>query len=351
MPQSIDHHMTTKPPAAMQIDADEAARRSRVIDNPPPSQPLITQLLEEARFRKGPAAVKAVVRAIVKSAYAHGVDWSGIARRKFSQQKSSLGNQFVRIVNYHDTPLLHARKFKRQLEWCAKHFSPVGEDDLAGLLNNGEWNKPKPGLIISFDDGLRSNYEVAAPLLEHFGFVGWFFIPTDFINTPPSQQIEYAREKYILGVETEPMAMSWDELRRLSNKHVIGAHTQSHRRMTKDLSQSEIESEIAGSKSIIEEQIGKPIRSFCWVGGETHAYQPAAAKCVRDAGYDFAFMTCSEPVTASTNPYQLHRTHLECYWALAMVRLQTCGIADAFNDKKRAVVNRITDIDSQTISN
>lgn len=302
----------------------------------------VRQILGEARNLHGRAAVWAVVRALIKSGMAHSMDFSGVTRIMLSKQKRALDNQFIRIVNYHDTPASHAGRFERQLAWFQRQYSPVGEDDLAGLVHHGKWNKPKPGLIISFDDGLRTNFDTAAPLLDRYGFVGWFFVPTDFIDAAPSEQEEFARTHSILGEPSERMAMSWDELRALSDRHVVGAHTQSHCRMTKELPEATIETEIAGSKRVLESKLDRPVRSFCWVGGETHAYQATAARHIRNAGYDFAFMTCSEPVTASTSPYQLHRTHVHDYWPLAMVRMQLCGVADKANRGKRAYVNQLT---------
>ncbi len=305
----------------------------------------IGQLLGEARNLRGRAAVWAVVRAILKSGVAHSLDYSGVTRIKLAKLRRSLGNRFIRIINYHDTPAAHASRLARQLQWFAGHFESVNENELAAFVQSGEWNKPKPGLIISFDDGLRSNCDVAAPLLERYGFVGWFFVPTDFVNAAPADQTAFARDHQILGEVSDRMAMSWDELRQLGERHVIGAHTQSHCRMTSDLSEAQVEAEIAGSKRILERKLSKPIRSFCWVGGEAHAYQSLAARHIRDAGYDFAFMTCSEPVTPDTNAHQLHRTHIHDYWPLAMVRMQMCGIADAANQRKRAHVNALTAAD------
>lgn len=339
-------HVQDHTNAANQRDTIAADSSTQVRSEHTTSRPVrysrLNQLIGEARNLRGRAAVWAVVRAILKSAFAHALDYSGVTHFKYARLRRSLGGEFIRIINYHDTPASHASRLERQLKWFARNYEPVDENDLAVLVQRGEWNKSKPGLIISFDDGLLSNYDVAAPLLEKYGFVGWFFVPTDFVDAPPGDQAAFARDHQILGEASDRMAMSWDELRRLSKRHVIGAHTQSHCRMTKDLPEDRVEAEIAGSKRVIEQHLDKPVRSFCWVGGETHAYQALAAKHIRKAGYDFAFMTCSAPVTKQTNGHQLHRTHVHDYWPLAMVRMQMCGIADAANRRKRAHVNALT---------
>lgn len=85
----------------------------------------------------------------------------------------------LRAVNYHDVPARLAEPFEEQLRFFARHFVPVGPRELGELLAD-RWPHRKPGLLITFDDGLRSHAEVAAPLLERHGFPGWFFVPAAF---------------------------------------------------------------------------------------------------------------------------------------------------------------------------
>ena len=129
--------------------------------------------------------------------------------------------------------------------------------------------------------------------------------------------------------------MSWDELRRLASRHVIGAHTRSHCRLAADTMPKTIEEEVAPPKRILEQRLGHPVHSFCWVGGEEHAITAEAASQVRSAGYRCAFMTASTPITPDSNPHQLHRTHIEADWPLSLVRFQLCGLADRANAAKR----------------
>src|SRR5207245_1138147 len=74
-------------------------------------------------------------------------------------QRVLLHGRFVRAVNYHGTPSRNAANLDEQLAWYARAYSAVSHTDLDNFLATGEWVAPQPGLIISFDDGLRSNYE------------------------------------------------------------------------------------------------------------------------------------------------------------------------------------------------
>lgn len=281
----------------------------------------------------------------IKAIAAASLSVLGIGHTLLALQKRAQGGRFIRMVNYHGTLSGHADNFARQLAFYRRHFCPVRLDDLDGLIVRGRWPHERPGLIISFDDGLRTNYDVAAPLLEQFGFVGWFFIPTGFIDTPASQQAAFADARSIdqrRGDQADGrIAMSWEELRDLNRRHVVGCHTHTHWRMAAGTSEAELDREIVRSKRLLEERLGHEVSGFCWVGGEEHTYSAAAAACIRRAGFRYAFGTCSAPVAAGTDPFQLHRTHVESEWPLALVRFQIGGIVDRVNAAKRARVARV----------
>lgn len=252
---------------------------------------------------------------------------------------------YVRVVNYHGTPPEHAARFEAQVAWLAAHFAPVTEAALDDFFRTGRWGAPKPGIIVSFDDGLRSNYAVAAPTLERHGLVGWFFVPVGFIDTPPEAQRAFAEARQVQVDHAWPdgrLAMSWDELRALSRRHVIGSHTRSHLRLGSEVAPAALEDEIVRTRDDLAAHLGKPANAFCWVGGEESSYSAEAARVVRRAGYRYAFMTNNAPIVASTDPLQLQRTNLEASWSLDVLRFQLSGVMDAAYAPKRERVNRLT---------
>ena len=46
-----------------------------------------------------------------------------------------------------------------------------------------ERDLPKESVVFTFDDGGKSFYHVIAPILEKYGYVGVFFISTNYIGT------------------------------------------------------------------------------------------------------------------------------------------------------------------------
>lgn len=275
----------------------------------------------------------------MKAAAARLLGVTLLDRALLAAQRRARGGAFVRAVYYHGTPTDWADSFERHLSFYRQHFDPVGPDDLAALLENGRWPRARPGLILSFDDGLRNNYDVARPMLERHGFIGWFFIPTDFVDAPAAEQEAFARA-HSIHPSWRPegdgrIAMTWEEIRALSRGHVVGCHTRSHRRLGASAPVSSFPAEVHEAKAILEARLERTVESFCWVGGEEHAISLAAAEAVRSAGYRFAFMTASQRIARGTDALQLHRTNMEANWPLSLVRFQLCGIADCANAGKR----------------
>ena len=271
-------------------------------------------------------------------------DRTGLSRLGLEYQKRTR-MPFIRALNYHDVPSFEAERFEAQLALYSKHFQPVGLDELLTLAA-GRWSSERPGLIISFDDGLASNAQVAAPLLEKYGFIGWFMVPTGFIDAPPSEQVDYARV-HSINVRGEPgpdgrIAMSWDELRNLVGSHVIGCHTVDHVRFSDRRSSAELERETIGSRERLQEQLGISIDVFAWVGGEEDAYSAQAAAMIRKAGFRVALMTNNSIFRPGDDLMQLDRTNIETHYSPALTRLHLSGFYDLLYAPKRRRVRALT---------
>ena len=74
---------------------------------------------------------------------------------------------------------------------------------------------PKRSVVITIDDGYKSAYEIAYPILKRYGFTATLFIYTDF-------------------VEASKNAITWDQLREMkADGFEVGSQTLSHCDLTK----------------------------------------------------------------------------------------------------------------------
>lgn len=252
---------------------------------------------------------------------------------------------YIRVINYHGTPEESTGQFERQLQWYRRCFVPVGVDELDAVLHGQPWVHSRPGLILTFDDGLRNNFDFGAPLLDRYGFKAWFMVPVDFVSCASAQQRDAAREHSIQepsSTEGERIAMSWGEVAQLAERHEIGCHTATHRRLAAGIPPEELNAEIVEARQTMEMHLGKPVNSFCWVGGEESSYSASAAKLIRDSGYKWSFMTNNEPVTWRTDPLQIQRSNVEADWPLSVVKFQVSGLMDKLYWPKRRRVCQLT---------
>lgn len=303
---------------------------------------------------------KMQTKQLVKRSIIRAIDLVGAFTLGQSFRRLCWGNRYVRAVNYHATVAASAENFEKQLAFYQRHYVSVTRADLDSLLS-GQWAHNKPGILLSFDDGLRSNYEVAAPLLEKYGFCGWFFVPVglihDFgvsVNEPEDKLLLHEANicTQLEGYDSHDLRrmMNWEEVKKLTEHHVVGCHSISHVRLAKNLDQNRLEMEIIDAKRLMQENLNAEVDVFCWVGGEEWAYSGASAQLIRSAGYKLSFMTNMQVATQHTNPLEIQRTNIEADWSLSTVRFYLSGIMDVAYAPKRKRVARVIGAESTNIT-
>jgi peptidoglycan/xylan/chitin deacetylase (PgdA/CDA1 family) len=118
----------------------------------------------------------------------------------------------------------------------------------------------KPALVsLTFDDGLRCQFEQAVPLLDQYGFPATFFLVA---NTDPIFADVWAESK---GFRWRKIDWGEKDIQSLGGMvkrgHEIGSHTVSH---NSSLIQANPASEARESKRRIEEWLGIEVSSFAY---------------------------------------------------------------------------------------
>lgn len=244
----------------------------------------------------------------------------GISNLSFNKLNKEYNNNYVRVINYHNTEKEFIDLFEKHIIYLKSKFNIINYDDFKEFLNGDLIFENKPGMLITFDDGYKSNYEYGMDILNKYDIQGVFFISSDKVQTND--------KKYI----------NVDEIKEMIKKgHIISDHTASHHRFSENDSKEVLNKEIIESNKTINEMFNIDNDSFCFVGGELPVYTKEAFELIK-ANYKYSFTTLTQVTTSNTNPLMIHRTNVESFWNLGLVKFQTSGLWDKLYKKKAKLV-------------
>ena len=191
------------------------------------------------------------------------------------------GYQTIPILCYHrfaqacDSPLcMPAEIFERQMKYLKDNgYRVIGPEELLDFL---DYRKavPNNAVMISIDDGYRSVYNVAYPILKKYGFGATLFVYIDYV-----------------GVSSK--ALTWDHLRELKREgFYIGSHSIAHSDLSKqknnengDAYLARLKREVFRSKAIIDEKLNQDTLIFSYPFGRRNQ---TVVSMSRQAGYKIA---------------------------------------------------------------
>lgn len=146
--------------------------------------------------------------------------------------------------------------------------------------------------LITFDDGYRTNLEIALPWLKRFSFPAVLFVPTAFIGGYNSFDAD-------IGYEPKEPICTWKELRELNRQGVsVESHGFSHRHFS-GLSTMEQVAEVVQSKTLLEAGLDKRIDVFSFPYGDNGLNPEQTESIMMEAGYKAAFLYGGGPVDLS----------------------------------------------------
>lgn len=201
------------------------------------------------------------------------------------------GYQTVPILCYHrfapscNSPLcMPADVFEKQIRYLKMHgYRVISPEDLVAFL---DYRKPIPknAVMISVDDGYRSAYTIAYPILKKYGFTATLFIYIDYV-----------------GISSK--AITWVQLRELKRAgFTIGSHSVAHSDLTNRLDEEDagqylarLKKEIVRSKRIIDRKLNQDTIVFSYPFGRQNKKVVAMAQ---QAGYKIAVT-----VDRGSNPF------------------------------------------------
>jgi len=200
--------------------------------------------------------------------------WKLMSRKREDVIKD---NEMTEILTYHNISDMAMDRwatspsfFKSEMEWLAKWgYRGIS---LKKFYENIEQEKT---VVLTFDDGYKDFIDVAMPILDELNFSATVFIVFELIGNISQWRTEDLR----------PPLLSWNDIYKIIHKGCeIGSHGLYHRDFFQ-LSEEELEHEIAGSKKLIEEELEMPIISFSYPWDRCNEQ---ILDIVKRAGYKYA---------------------------------------------------------------
>jgi peptidoglycan/xylan/chitin deacetylase (PgdA/CDA1 family) len=191
---------------------------------------------------------------------------------KFYYNFNLFNRNEIRILTYHDIEKKYEKKFFTQLKSLKKNWNFISTIEFEEHLSKKKILKGK-NLLITFDDGFKSNYLIANKILNRFKIKAIFFVPSEFIKIKSKiksknfvkQNIldrSYSNDNYI------PSNMSMNNLKSLLKLgHTIGCHTKSHKMLSEIKDIKEMKHEVLDSAKYLENALNITIKHFAYTYG------------------------------------------------------------------------------------
>ena len=189
----------------------------------------------------------------------------------------------------------------------------IGMQDLLAW-KRGEKNIPPRCAVVTFDDGLKSQYEVAWPIMKKFGYTFTMFIYTEGVRG---------------GLFGGGEAITWEQLGDMRDNGIdIQAHSATHqdlrenhpvtirepdgkkarKRLTGPEYEQFLQNELVGSKTLLEQRLGIKVNCFAVPYG---FYNQHVKDVARNAGYEAMFTVYGQPITWTSPMDALGRYAIE----------------------------------------
>lgn len=212
----------------------------------------------------------------------------------------------VMVLCYHrfedrpkDSLAITPAEFEKELgELKEAGFSVIPMQDFLAW-RRGEKNIPDKSCVITIDDGYRSGYDVAWPILKKHGFPFTMFIYTNYVKGQPN---------------AGGQSMTWEELAEMRDAGVdIQSHTVSHTNLREKRGKYQnafptheewLRHEMAGSKKMLQEKLGIAVNCLAYPYGN---HNEEIRKMAMECGYEAAFSVYGQRIGYNSPADQLGR--------------------------------------------
>jgi peptidoglycan/xylan/chitin deacetylase (PgdA/CDA1 family) len=194
-------------------------------------------------------------------------------------------------------------QFENEMEEVKAHgFSVIPMQDFLAWRRKEKAIPPK-SCVITIDDGYRSGYSHAWPILKKHGYPFTMFIYTNFVKGQPN---------------AGGQSLTWEELAEMRDAGVdIQSHSVAHQNLRAKTGKYQrefptyedwVRHEMVDSKKMLEQRLGIAVNCFAYPYGNHSEF---IRKAAQEAGYEAAFTVYGQRLTHSSAAMALGRYAIE----------------------------------------
>src|SRR6184192_275708 len=244
-------------------------------------------------------------------------------------------HRLVDKIRYPGTEITPAAFEAQMKELKDKGITVISMQDLLAW-KRGEKNIPPRCAVISFDDGWKTQYEVAWPIMKKFGYPLTLFIYTEGVRGGSLgggeaitwEQLADLRDN---GVDIQAHSATHQDLREGHNITLItGGGKRTRTKLTGPQYEQWMQNEVVGSKQLLEQRLGIKVNCFAVPFGN---YNEHVKEIARNSGYEAMFTVYGQPITFTSPMDSIGRYAIEANKpklfedAVKMIGASTSGAA------------------------
>ncbi len=213
----------------------------------------------------------------------NGGDWTQNTEQQ-EDAKPPRKNMKVPILLYHhitdeafsggnEISLISPYDFRMHMTAIKVNFTPISLRRYYQYVTctDGSVTLPDNPIIVTFDDGYLSNYEIAYPILKELEIPATIFVVTDTVGAMAGDgKVNYSH-------------FTWEQAKEMERSGLveIQSHTASHARLA-SLPQEQLVLQLRKSKYMIEKNLGHPCDMIAFPYG---SYTESVVNASKAAGY------------------------------------------------------------------
>jgi peptidoglycan/xylan/chitin deacetylase (PgdA/CDA1 family) len=206
--------------------------------------------------------------------------WRLAGRVARNRQELYGGAHGLRVVTFHRTGPAELAQLRRLVDWARGRFSMATLADVDRLFDGHPTGAAPDRLLLTFDDGLGSNFE-AATWLAGAGIPAIFFVVPSFVDRTVAEYFQYHERAGVQAFPPfpgGPRGLSSGQVREMmAMGHRIGAHNFAHRDLGRLHDPADIEYEVGRALEAVGELTGSPCRDFAIGFGQPENLSEEAA--------------------------------------------------------------------------